>query len=96
MTKSYLGHDVGCVPRTEYYLLVRRAHPTNNASHVGWVKPPIFAAPYLPTPTLPHQRESARGEGTRRTQQNHIVRWVSLHSAQPTFNKSMYKFGDVR
>lgn len=73
MAKNYLDHEVGCVPRTEYYLLVRRVHPTKNVSHVGWVKP-----------------------RQRRTQQNHIVRWVSLHSTQPTFNKSMYKFGDVR
>ena len=28
MTKRYLNNDVGCALRTEYYLLVRRAHPT--------------------------------------------------------------------
>ena len=38
-----------------------------------------------PTPPLPHQRERARGEGTRRTQQNHTVRRVSLRSTHPTF-----------
>ena len=63
MTKRHLKNNVGCVPRTDYYLSVRGTHPTKNASHVGWVKP----------------RE-------RRTQQNLIVRWVSLCSTQPTLN----------
>ena len=62
MTKSYLKNNVGCVPRTEYYPMVRGTHPTTNASHVGWAKP-----------------------RQRRTQQNLIVRWVSLRSTQPTF-----------
>lgn len=73
MAKRYLDREVGCVLRTEYYLLVRRAHPTNNVSHVGWINP-----------------------RQRQTLKNHIVRWVSLRPTQPTFNKSMYKFGDVR
>ncbi len=85
MTKRYLKDYVGCVPRTEYYLLVRGTHPTKRAAHVGWVKPPVFIATYIPAPPLPHLRERVRGEGARRTQQNLMVRWVSLRSTQPTF-----------
>ena len=104
MTKGHLDNYVGCVPRTEYYLLVRRAHPAKYASHVAWLMPPIFMSPYLPTPpdliSARHARrgsppspsgrgnegegERARGEGTRRIQQNIIVRWVSLRLTQPT------------
>ena len=31
MTKRCLKDYVGCVPRTDYYLLVREMHPTKNA-----------------------------------------------------------------
>jgi len=88
MTKRHLNNNVGCVPRTDYYLSVRGTHPTKTASHVGWVKPPIFISPFTNSPS-PASAGEGKGRGwPRRTQQNHIVRRVSLRSTHPTFELS--------